>query len=90
MFAMAIILGLETIILICGAMLYRNVTRDYHEQFEEDSEKIKELVRTNGIKYKKLEAIEEECDKALKVNNYNNVHTTLRIIKELAISPKQS
>ncbi len=85
MWGIYLVAAIETLIIIAGAMLYHNIKRDYHEQYEEDSERIKELVRANGIKYAKLEAIEKECDKALKVNNYNNVHTTLRIVKELAV-----
>ena len=84
MWAVYLALGIETAIIIAGIMLFHNITRDYNEQYEEDSEKIKALVRANGIKYAKLEAIKEECNKSLQVNNYNNVHTTLRKIKELA------
>ena len=85
MWGVYLVLAIETLIIIAGAMLYHNITRDYHEQYEEDREKIRLLVKANRTKYVKLENIQKECDKALKVNNYNNVHTTLRIIKELAV-----
>ena len=85
MWQLYIVLGIETIVLIAGAMLFHNVIEEYQDQHEEDSEKIKMLVKANGIKFQKLEAIEKECNESLQINNYNNIHTTLRKIKELAV-----
>lgn len=85
MWQLYLVLAIETLILITGAMLFHNVVEEYQDQHEEDCEKMKLLVRANGTKYKQLESIESECNKALQVNNYNNVNTTLRKIKELAV-----
>lgn len=72
---------LELLIIIFGIMLHVSNAKEK----EEDSEKLELLVNANTQKTKTIDSIVEECDKAMKVNNYNNVYATLRKIKELAV-----